>query len=662
MLIQNNFFQNKYKKSNLQIAKQPALVNFTGKTEVLTKEINLNPDEFKNVAFISEMYDKILSILSKLNGVYQKKFKSLYPNLVAGEKIKGFVFESVQGLNDKRLQIVRFNPKSNSDELLTFGVLDGENNNLLRYRISKNGRVLLSSEKENVSKLSLNPFEQNITYGNYLKLLVDEMQNFGFYSENFKFINRNTSNKSSELQFGKTISELKFIQKSNGIQPEITELFQSYKSLSEILNQNLKTSSKLKEGFLGYAGEKSKGLEFKDFGSESKSIYFCPLKSKEDNRVFKIVISDKDGNLENAYVFYEDGRVSVQKQLSEETNAFRPNNLRFISDNEIEKSDLKNVFKFLDEKFSDFKEYINAVQIEKTNKKLEVAARKQEIKKQKNIEMKEQKAQEILQKKKEKAAQKALLSEQKALLREEEKLRIKQEKQRLKEERKQLLLQQKLEKQQLKKRNYSVKIPKPQVDTTQSDVVQYSVQSQKILKYSNYSQMRLYEIVNDLENLFQTPVEKRSSHLVHEKLANGNIFAGRFSMKASDGSTIKVSRVKSPKYVDFTYYSIDVQNPGSSFKINIDPQAGKILLSKDGKPVINRKSMVSYISKDEFLNQNPTAANLPTYLNEIFDYHQGQGKLVKSSIKHKSQFELLKEKERELETALNSEVGVDFID
>lgn len=662
MLIQNNFFQNKYKKSNLQIAKQPALVNFTGKTEVLTKEINLNPDEFKNVAFISEMYDKILSILSKLNGVYQKKFKSLYPNLVAGEKIKGFVFESVQGLNDKRLQIVRFNPKSNSDELLTFGVLDGENNNLLRYRISKNGRVLLSSEKENVSKLSLNPFEQNITYGNYLKLLVDEMQNFGFYSENFKFINRNTSNKSSELQFGKTISELKFIQKSNGIQPEITELFQSYKSLSEILNQNLKTSSKLKEGFLGYAGEKSKGLEFKDFGSESKSIYFCPLKSKEDNRVFKIVISDKDGNLENAYVFYEDGRVSVQKQLSEETNAFRPNNLRFISDNEIEKSDLKNVFKFLDEKFSDFKEYINAVQIEKTNKKLEVAAHKQEIKKQKNIEMKEQKAQEILQKKKEKAAQKALLSEQKALLREEEKLRIKQEKQRLKEERKQLLLQQKLEKQQLKKRNYSVKIPKPQVDTTQSDVVQYSVQSQKILKYSNYSQMRLYEIVNDLENLFQTPVEKRSSHLVHEKLANGNIFAGRFSMKASDGSTIKVSRVKSPKYVDFTYYSIDVQNPGGSFKINIDPQAGKILLSKDGKPVINRKSMVSYISKDEFLNQNPTAANLPTYLNEIFDYHQGQGKLVKSSIKHKSQFELLKEKERELETALNSEVGVDFID
>ena len=662
MLIQNNFFQNKYKKSNLQIAKQPALVNFTGKTEVLTKEINLNPDEFKNVAFISEMYDKILSILSKLNGVYQKKFKSLYPNLVAGEKIKGFVFESVQGLNDKRLQIVRFNPKSNSDELLTFGVLDGENNNLLRYRISKNGRVLLSSEKENVSKLSLNPFEQNITYGNYLKLLVDEMQNFGFYSENFKFINRNTSNKSSELQFGKTISELKFIQKSNGIQPEITELFQSYKSLSEILNQNLKTSSKLKEGFLGYAGEKSKGLEFKDFGSESKSIYFCPLKSKEDNRVFKIVISDKDGNLENAYVFYEDGRVSVQKQLSEETNAFRPNNLRFISDNEIEKSDLKNVFKFLDEKFSDFKEYINAVQIEKTNKKLEVAAHKQEIKKQKNIEMKEQKAQEILQKKKEKAAQKALLSEQKALLREEEKLRIKQEKQRLKEERKQLLLQQKLEKQQLKKRNYSVKIPKPQVDTTKSDVVQYSVQSQKILKYSNYSQMRLYEIVNDLENLFQTPVEKRSSHLVHEKLANGNIFAGRFSMKASDGSTIKVSRVKSPKYVDFTYYSIDVQNPGGSFKINIDPQAGKILLSKDGKPVINRKSMVSYISKDEFLNQNPTAANLPTYLNEIFDYHQGQGKLVKSSIKHKSQFELLKEKEREFETALNSEVGVDFID
>ena len=178
---------------------------------------------------------------------------------------------------------------------------------------------------------------------------------------------------------------------------------------------------------------------------------------------------------------------------------------------------------------------------------------------------------------------------------------------------------------------------------------------QKALEYYPkplFSNINLTSVSEKLDKLFDTPVEQRSSHLVHEKLPTGRIFSGRVSFTASDGAQVSVSRVKSPRYVDFVYYSIKVQNGNTHYAMNLDPDACLILESTpEGKVIIDKRQRVKHLSKKEFLEQNPQAENLAVYLNELFDFHSGgEKKVVKSNLKMKGL--TLKEREKEVLKAL----------
>jgi hypothetical protein len=151
-----------------------------------------------------------------------------------------------------------------------------------------------------------------------------------------------------------------------------------------------------------------------------------------------------------------------------------------------------------------------------------------------------------------------------------------------------------------------------------------------------YSDLRLSAVVDKLNKLFATPVEERSPHLIHEKLSNGNVFAGRVTFIADDGTKIAASRVKSAKYVDFVYYSIRINKDGQETVFNLDPEMGKILKSENGKPVIDSRGMVKYISKVDYRRQNPVAYDLPEYLNQLFEVRDNQKRKFIKNVSSKS--------------------------
>ncbi len=579
MLINNIFFNNnQYKNNKLHVRSTPQnQLVFTGKAEQISKEIQLTQEDLQKVSFIADTYEQILKIFSSYNGIYQKKFKSLYPNIVSGEKIKGFVFDSIEGLKNKHLQIVRFNTKANSDELLTLSLLDSQNKNLLRYRINKNGRVCISSEKENLNQLSINPFNNEVQYSNYLNSFIEEIKNFSFYSKNFKTINKNSSNTSINKNSSNTsqqtvinnIESLKDIQNSTGIKPEIDKIVQNYSELTNVLNLNRgKDTLELKQAYFKNVNPKTKGLVIND-SKNTQSITYCPLMSKEDNRVAKIVIHNKNKALENIFVLFSDGRIAKQKKLSEETNAFRPNNLEYISDNDIQNFKIKNIFESLNKEFEEFKKFIIETRNSKTDAKNKIIQDKklQQEKLQKEKLLKKLEKEQIKQEKLALKAQKELIAKESARKKQEEKIK------KLAEKNAKIAAEKLIKEQKQIQKAENKKTQIKETTTKNTAQIQEKTKQQKVqheIKFPSYNAMRLNKITEELNQIFNLPVEKRSPHLTHEKLSNGTIFAGRFSLTTLDNANITVSRIKSPKYVDFTYYSIKVKKDGKEFIFNID--------------------------------------------------------------------------------------------
>ncbi len=656
MLINNIFFNNnQYKNNKLHVRSTPQnQLVFTGKAEQISKEIQLTQEDLQKVSFIADTYEQILKIFSSYNGIYQKKFKSLYPNIVSGEKIKGFVFDSIEGLKNKHLQIVRFNTKANSDELLTLSLLDSQNKNLLRYRINKNGRVCISSEKENLNQLSINPFNNEVQYSNYLNSFIEEIKNFSFYSKNFKTINKNSSNTSQQTVIN-NIESLKDIQNSTGIKPEIDKIVQNYSELTNVLNLNRgKDTLELKQAYFKNVNPKTKGLVIND-SKNTQSITYCPLMSKEDNRVAKIVIHNKNKALENIFVLFSDGRIAKQKKLSEETNAFRPNNLEYISDNDIQNFKIKNIFESLNKEFEEFKKFIIETRNSKTDAKNKIIQDKklQQEKLQKEKLLKKLEKEQIKQEKLALKAQKELIAKESARKKQEEKIK------KLAEKNAKIAAEKLIKEQKQIQKAENKKTQIKETTTKNTAQIQEKTKQQKVqheIKFPSYNAMRLNKITEELNQIFNLPVEKRSPHLTHEKLSNGTIFAGRFSLTTLDNANITVSRIKSPKYVDFTYYSIKVKKDGKEFIFNIDPDTSKILKSKDGKPEINKRNIVTYISKEDYLKDNPEASNLPEYLNEICEYKtSAPRKIIKHNTKPQKQIFLEQQEQEVLKALMDSE-------
>jgi hypothetical protein len=153
----------------------------------------------------------------------------------------------------------------------------------------------------------------------------------------------------------------------------------------------------------------------------------------------------------------------------------------------------------------------------------------------------------------------------------------------------------------------------------------------------------------------------RSPHLIHGKLPDGRIFGAKVSIIASDGANVTITRMKSPTYTDFSYYSISVEKDGQKYVVNLDPDFMRIIESVNGKPFVDSKNMIKHISKQELLETIPEAENLPRYFDEFFALKEdAERTVVISDLKLKqtkklNKKQLIEQGEKEVHEALRGE-------
>lgn len=588
-------------------------------------KFQLKPDEIEKISQMSESLSKISEFFASLNGILQKKFKSNYPGLVAGEKIKGFLFDSILGGNGKKLQIVRLNTRPDSEELLTFGLLDSSNKNILRYKVNKNGDVVVMKEK-----LNSEPVDTGIFSEWNLDTFIEELKYLNIYSQNFNEVNRKLTGTESIVAMHKLLDKIIAVKKSEGIKNSIENVVESFNEVSSEFNKNSwRGVVEIKRAYFGkFAQEKSKSMFFKD-PVNSKIYSYTPAKSVADNRIFRLMVCDESGRVNDGFLFFSDGKVARIRPEALNSDFIRGRKMEYLSDDEIKNLNLKGNLSVVDQGLKDFKAFI--VEKRSFKKKNTNAAKENSLsgaikkipqikpqgvknvsKEQRKVQPKKQMASPIIKSGTQNITAKKTVAQNKNIIEKVESHAIN--------------------------------------NSNKTSLVTQSV-SQTVNK-TEFINTTLTSLAEKLTNLFDTPVEERSSHLVHEKLQNGRIFSGRVSFIASDGAQITVSRIKSPRYVDFMYYSIKVSDGKSHYVMNLDPEAGLILESTpEGKVIIDKKQRVKHLSKKEFIELYPQAINLERYLKELFEFKtDGKRKVVTSNLKMKGL--TLKEREKEVLKAL----------
>jgi len=541
----------------------------------LKKEDKLSDNEFDNFLSLSKIYDSLIKYFSTLNGGTAKKIKTLYPNIDSTNRTKGFIFNNNIGLDGKNVQVVKYNYKNNlnlnnKDEVLTLNLLDENNETLVRYRILDDKSVIIYSDNESLLKFKKNPFSDNkkkkIDYSNCMKLLQSEMEQFQFYTKNAKEILKLIPSESKNLNILNLLSKLVNNKEFLDLKNEILSLYEIYNETSDLLGiGKIHGASDLKNSYFNMPqNTRVKGYLFKNIGKKQESYNITSLRRSYDNAIFKISIYNSQDDLVNTIVFFDDGKIAKQKVVSPESNYLRSQNLEVLSVNDNLVKELDEILDLVKFELSKFKEYVISERTAKNDRKMAKQVEKLPV------------ATKVDKDNKTKVSKKVKPVRTKKTIK-----------------------QQKLNPSNTKAITENVNVT-PRLYTSNA------------------------QIISDIEKIFSTPIEKRSPHLIHEILPSGRIFEGRFRLQAKDGAEIIVSRVKSPKYVDFTYYSINIRQGEKSVTINFDPTNGRIIKSNGDKPIITNGVNIEYISKPDFIAQNPMIKCLDNYLSEITDFRQSE--------------------------------------
>lgn len=659
MKINSSFLYNNFYTPHQSISAFSP-VNFGRKqAEDVDMKIKLSDFQMRKVQQLADTYEQARSSLNRYNGPYQKKIKSAFPEMITVENIKGFLFNSLASIQNEVLQVIKTNPRKTSQELLSFNVLDSKNEPLMQFKVDKNG-ILTVKRDENISKQQLDDAldEKNIKY---IDKMIKSLKKVDFYAQNYYTLSKQARILGHQ-DVSDTISQINEVKNSKGLKPEIEQIKSLSEEISELLySHSHRDAFTLRREFFGdLMTQKTKGLIFKSNAFEKKTIAFYPFQKQTDNRAFRITILNDKNEKENSFVFFDDGRIAKQREGLAFDKDYRQNKLYTIPDSEIEKYQIRKILSITQNKLSNFVDFVNEKRQQKKHRKaageisetLSLKAKEISKKKEREINRKQQAA---LKKAQKEERQKILAEKKQAKEIKQKELQAK----RALREAKRNKNQHRLPKDLRVKNILKTQNKKPELSATAPEV-------NNIQKAFYFDSMILYDICEKLTKIFDTPVEQRSSHLVHERLSNGNIFGGRFSFTATDGAKITVSRVKSPRYVEFVYYSIKVvTKDGEEFILNIDPvEDGRILENtSEGRPFIDKKRNVHHTSKEKFLAQNPAAINLPLYFSELFAVRDDvERKTVKFKKADTAHAQLLAKKEQDVIKALHSEIDDEKFD
>ena len=391
-------------KNKIQYNNKPKSISFEANKLRMSKEVILNAEQIEQLSFIADIYKKVTAFYSGLNGPYSYKFKDCFPNMLAGEKRKGFIFEGLLPRNDRRLQIAKLDPSS-QDELISLRIVDKEYNDLLTCRINNDGKAQISADEKYTPLWESNPFAKNaeLNYDNFLSKLYVSFLNLKTYSENFIKISRQLKANMNEKTVSEVISHIQSVGISKGVKSEMDDLISNYSQLDSLLKTGRSTNAVMyKRMYFGEDYDCAKGILFKNVGKNGETYLYCPAKSKDDNRVLRLVIQDKDGRVINGFLFFEDGRVMKQIRTDgQKAEDFRIQNLAELSDTDIKNLKLRETMEIVDENITKFKFFVSEKVQARSDKKIRVQtelAQKAERKEQR-IEKRAEKERAILERK-----------------------------------------------------------------------------------------------------------------------------------------------------------------------------------------------------------------------------------------------------------------------
>ena len=133
MKIQNNTYKltNPSKKS----------INFQA---MVKHTVVISPRLLEKTSSIQNSYNQVFETLGNICGRYYNRFKNGFPDFAIGKKLKGLVFKSGVGCDDKNIQIIHYKDKKgkNNERPLIINVLDKSNLPIVKFWINKNGECV----------------------------------------------------------------------------------------------------------------------------------------------------------------------------------------------------------------------------------------------------------------------------------------------------------------------------------------------------------------------------------------------------------------------------------------------------------------------------------------------------------------------------------------
>ncbi len=595
MKILNTYINNtntpKLKKNN---AAALYSVNFGSKKLPLVNTFTLKESQQKVLKNILDNYNKVFEKFRTYPSVTATNFKELYPGIMGKSRIKGFLFKDM--LSDERgINIIRY--IHSKTQALSFNIYDKDSQLLERFMIEQSGNIQHSIN--NNKTRTEDSFVSTTLFQTILDKMDTAMSDLALYSEYYKQVAQKFKKGASKQEIFDFIQQLAAVKNSVGIKSLVDDTYSANQSLEKLLYKYQGNGMfQLKKKYLNYTEEdmRVKGLIFRNIPKDGNTLIFCPLNSANDDRKFKVFVYGKDMSLKKGFVTFGDGKVAELKDL-DKPRTLQSYNLKVLNDDEIKQSGIIDYCQYLQQEFKNFESFIKHERVQESKQKLQEKVVQLPEKKSKAVDIKPSKEKRI------------------SKIKHSSKTKTSNKPKRVKK---------------------NVPVIKKVVEQVNklSNIVK-SVVSKSV--HEDFINLNLTKLTKSLNDLFDTPVEKRSPHLIHEKMKTGQIFSGRIHLNSDDGTKLTISRVKSPKYVEFTYYSVKMEKDGKTVIVNIDPQNSRIIeTAPDGKPVIHNKVKIKYISRQEAAEKFPQLSSLPKYLSEVFEMRDGMKRTyINSNLKTK---------------------------
>lgn len=664
----------------------------------IVKIYDLKPDEFEFIKKISVLNERISAAnYGKPN--YQKvAFKEKF-NVIRRRFQNGLIYKDILNTDKFYLGVARYMYGFNGEEELNFGIFDKKLKELARFKITQNGKMKMLvkpnttvEDSEEIEKIMKNELENGLA-----ERLYSHMDMGAYYLENTAKVNSYVAKSYNRIGLLDAIKEMMNGKKYYKFDTdEYNSLIDTILNIKKIYRTLRLIAYRLEKLYYPEIPQKSKYA----YGRIDKYNLNYEISLIDNAHIsgLRILTRDKNNNFENCYIIDNNGMayklIKVPQNNRYEWLVNTQNNLTQLDEDALKKEHLDLMYAQIREnavKYNGFLEEYSKLDKKERNK-LSSEQIIEIINKYKNNQIDANTALQEISTKSEKVTSQntsdtnadktsfinmvASAPKKRGRPRKNPIELKKSLKKPTKETPKTYINKQNINKELEQKSQVGnaafeqMVNPHDQgkqvvINSVDKRSIQINTELQNHCKsmlksngeFKDFDKIVLKDVVEQLDRIFATPVDKRSPHLIHEQLNSGRISEARFSVNASDGAVITVSRILNHKF-DYTYYSITVKKDNMTMHINIDIDDNMIIKSHENKPILGKNDTICYEDQTQFMAKNPLAKNMPMYFMEIFEERPDVERQIIPFQKADDKNEkLMKQKMKDIQIALSTPIA-----